>query len=41
MSYNASAVKIYTTTGSLVRFENENILFRFEKTFYRTTTLAL
>jgi hypothetical protein len=27
VSYNASAVKIYNTTSSLVRFENKNILF--------------
>jgi hypothetical protein len=26
MSYNASAVKIYNATDSLVRFENKNIL---------------
>jgi hypothetical protein len=25
--YNASVVKIYNTTNSLVRFENKNILF--------------
>jgi hypothetical protein len=27
MSYNAGAVKIYTATSSLVRFENKNIFF--------------
>jgi hypothetical protein len=30
-SYNASAVKIYTTTSSLVRFENKNVFFYYEK----------
>jgi hypothetical protein len=30
VSYNASVVKIYNTTGSLARFENK-ILFYFEK----------
>jgi hypothetical protein len=27
VSYNASAVKIYNATSSLVRFENKNIFF--------------
>jgi hypothetical protein len=31
-SYNASAVKIYDATSSLVRFENKNIFLYFEKT---------
>jgi hypothetical protein len=31
VSYNASAVKIYNATGSLVRFENKNIFFWLEK----------
>jgi hypothetical protein len=31
-SYNASAVKIYNATSSLVRFENKNSLFYREKT---------
>jgi hypothetical protein len=31
VSYNASAVKIYNATGSLVCFENRNIFFYFEK----------
>jgi hypothetical protein len=30
--YNASAVKIYNATSSLVRFEDTNILFFIEKT---------
>jgi hypothetical protein len=30
--YNASVIKIYNTTNSLVRFENKNILFNIEKT---------
>jgi hypothetical protein len=29
--YNASAVKIYNNTSSLVRFENKNIYFFYEK----------
>jgi hypothetical protein len=29
--YNASFVNFYNATGSLVRFENKNILFFFEK----------
>jgi hypothetical protein len=28
VSYNTSAVKIYRTTGSPVRFENKNIFYR-------------
>jgi hypothetical protein len=35
-SYNASAVKIYNATSSLVRFKSENIFFCFEKTLYPT-----
>jgi hypothetical protein len=31
VSYNASAVKIYNATSSLVRFENKNIFFCLEK----------
>jgi hypothetical protein len=31
VSYNASAVKFYNSTGSLARFENKNISFYFEK----------
>jgi hypothetical protein len=31
VSYNASAVKIYSATSSLVRFENKSILIYFEK----------
>jgi hypothetical protein len=31
VSYNASGVKIYNTTGSQMRFENKNIFFYFEK----------
>jgi hypothetical protein len=30
-SYSASVVKIYNSTSSLVRFENKNIFFYFEK----------
>jgi hypothetical protein len=30
--YNAGAVKIYNATSSLVRFENKNIFFDFERT---------
>jgi hypothetical protein len=41
VSYNASVVKIYNATSSLVRFENKNIFFYFEKTLLPTTTLAL
>jgi hypothetical protein len=33
-SYNASLVKIYNATSSLVRFENKNIYIFFEKTIY-------
>jgi hypothetical protein len=29
--YNASVVNFYNATGSLARFENQNILFYFEK----------
>jgi hypothetical protein len=36
VSYNASAVKIYKVTGSLVRFEDENIFIYVEKTLYPT-----
>jgi hypothetical protein len=32
MSYNASTVKIYNAKSSLVRVENKNIFFYFEKT---------
>jgi hypothetical protein len=32
VSYNASAVNIYYATRSLVRLENNNIFFYFEKT---------
>jgi hypothetical protein len=31
VSYNASAVKMYTVANSLAGFENKNILFYFEK----------
>jgi hypothetical protein len=30
-SYNASVVNFYNATGSLVCFENKNIIFYFEK----------
>jgi hypothetical protein len=40
--YNASAVKIYNATSSLVRFENDNIFFYNEKCpSLLHTTLAL
>jgi hypothetical protein len=41
VSYNANAVKIYNAASSLVRFENKNIFYYFEKTLQPTTTLAL
>jgi serine/threonine-protein kinase RIO1 len=31
MSYSASVVKIHNTTSTLVRFDNKNIVFYFEK----------
>jgi hypothetical protein len=34
VGYNASAVKIYNSTSSLVRFENKNVFFCFEKRSY-------
>jgi hypothetical protein len=34
VSYNASAVKIYIATRSLVRFENKSSIFYFEKMLY-------
>jgi hypothetical protein len=39
-SYNASALKTYNTTSSLLRFD-KTFLFCFKKTFYPNTTLAL
>jgi hypothetical protein len=36
-SYNASSVNISNAMNSLVRFENKNIIFYSEKTFYPTT----
>jgi hypothetical protein len=41
VSYNASDVKNYNATSSLVRFENKNIFFYFEETLVPITTLAL
>jgi hypothetical protein len=41
VSYNASAVKTYNATSSLLRFESRNSLFYLEKTLYSTTTPAL
>jgi hypothetical protein len=32
VSYNASAAKIYNAKSSLLRFENKNIFFYYEKT---------
>jgi hypothetical protein len=40
-SYNASVVKTYNAMSSLVRFENKNDFFYFEKTLWLTTTLPL
>jgi hypothetical protein len=34
--YNVSALKNYDSTSYLVRFENKNILFYFEKTLQPT-----
>jgi hypothetical protein len=39
VSYNASVVKIYNATSSLVRFENKNILIYFE--FYNIVVVNL
>jgi hypothetical protein len=41
VSHNASAVKNYNGTSSLVRFENENIFFYFKKQLFPTTTPAM
>jgi hypothetical protein len=41
VSYNASALKLYNATSSLVHFENKNIFFYFYKTLWPTATLAL
>jgi hypothetical protein len=42
MSYNASAIKVYKATSSLVRFENKNVfIYVLRKMLYPTTTLAL
>jgi hypothetical protein len=41
VSYNASAVKNYNATISLVRFENKHIFFYLEKTLNPSTTLPL
>jgi hypothetical protein len=40
-SYNASTVKIYNATSSLVRFENEKRFHLLQNTIQLTTTLAL
>jgi hypothetical protein len=34
VSHNASALKIYNATSSLVRFETKNIFFCFERTLF-------
>jgi hypothetical protein len=34
LSYNASVVKIYNATSSLVRFKNKNVSFYFERRSY-------
>jgi hypothetical protein len=39
--YNASAVKIYNAASSLVRFENKNIIFHYEKRYNPTKTREL
>jgi hypothetical protein len=41
--YNGSAVKIYNATGSLVSFENNNILFNFENAlaYYNAAVVAV
>jgi hypothetical protein len=42
LSYSASGVDFYNTTGRLARFENKNILFYFQKrSSLGTTPLAL
>jgi hypothetical protein len=38
LKYNTRVVKMYSTTSSLVRFQNKNILFYFDK---RSTRLVL
>jgi hypothetical protein len=41
-SYNTGVVKNYNTLSSLVRFENKNVFFYYEKRFsLLCTTLAL
>jgi hypothetical protein len=40
-SYNASAVQTYNATSSLVRFENKNIFFYYEKRSSLVLLLAL
>jgi hypothetical protein len=41
VSFNASAVKIYSAPSILMRFENTTIFFNFEKTVWLITTMAL
>jgi hypothetical protein len=41
VSNNASLVKIYNATSSLVRLENKNIAIYFEKMLQPTTALLL
>jgi hypothetical protein len=43
VSYNASAVKIYNATSSLVRFEDKNIFFYFENdlAYYNAGVVAV
>jgi hypothetical protein len=41
VSYNASAVKIYKATSSLVRFKNRTMFLESETKLLHTTTLAL
>jgi hypothetical protein len=41
VSYNATTVKSYNATSSLVRFEKKKYFFYFDKTLWPATTLAL
>jgi hypothetical protein len=40
VSYDASVVKIYNATGSLVRLKNKKSFVNFEKTLWPTTYYA-
>jgi hypothetical protein len=41
VSYNASAVKIYSATSSLVHFESKNVFIRLEKTLLPSLVVNL